>query len=152
NARARETWDLRPVTMAAVPLGFALFLLQLAVGGVLVTVALDWDGEVSTGFLCLNCAFLVAFAAAALWLRIALPAERLLSYPADTPRLLGETRWWVLFPALAIGQLVLLRLSSRFGARVVGVLAGGAGVGALVASAAAYQPPTGSVVPLLATL
>ena len=47
--------------MQAVPLGFALFLLELAVGGILVTAVLDWDGEVSGGFLFLNTVFLAVF-------------------------------------------------------------------------------------------
>jgi len=45
--------------MQAVPLGFFLFLVELAAGGALVTALLDWDGEVSPGFLFLNGAFLL---------------------------------------------------------------------------------------------
>ncbi|HEX2513060.1 MAG TPA: hypothetical protein VH257_00045, partial [Chloroflexota bacterium] len=113
--------------MQAAPLGFALFLLQLAVGGIVVTAALDWDGEVSPGFLFLNSAFLVAFGGAGLWLRSVLPAELLLTYPVDAALVRSEPLWWGLFLALSVIFTVLLRLDRRFAARIVGTLAALAG-------------------------
>ncbi len=138
--------------MEAVPVGFALFLLELAVGGILVTVALDWDGEVSAGFLALNSAFLAAFAAGAVWLRLVLPVERLLPYPVDAISVQREPAWWVAFTVIAVVQVVLLRLQRRLPARVVGSLAGAAGLGALAASAGSYRPPEGSYLLLLTSL
>ncbi|MDQ3701791.1 MAG: hypothetical protein M3442_12850, partial [Chloroflexota bacterium] len=138
--------------MEAVPLGFALFLLELAVGGILVTAVLDWDGEVSTGFLSLNAVFLAAFAAGAVWLRSILPVARLLRHPVDSALLQREVAWWVAFTAFAVVQVVLLRLGRRLPARIAGSLAGGAGIGALAMSAGAYRAPEGSYLVLLTSL
>jgi hypothetical protein len=146
--------------MQAAPLGFALFLLQLAVGGIVVTAALDWDGEVSPGFLFLNSAFLVAFGAAGLWLRSVLPAELLLPYPVDAALVRSEPLWWGLFLALSVAFTVLLRLdrrtprfAPRFAtARVMGALAAVAGTAVLAAVAVLYLPPGGSLPLLLASL
>jgi hypothetical protein len=142
--------------MQAAPLGFALFLLQLAVGGIVVTAALEWDGEVSPGFLFLNSAFLVAFGGAGLWLRSVLPAELLLPYPVDAALVRSEPLWWGLFLALSVLFTVLLRLdrrAPRFAtARIMGALAAVAGTAVLAAVAVLYLPPTGSLPLLLASL
>jgi hypothetical protein len=140
--------------MQAAPLGFALFLLQLAVGGIVVTVLLDWDGEVSPGFLFLNSAFLVAFGGAGLWLRSVLPAELLLPYPVDAGLVRSEPLWWGAFLVLSALYTVLLRLDRRppRTARVVGTLAAGAGMAVLAAVAVLYLPPAGSLPLLLASL
>jgi hypothetical protein len=136
----------------AVPLGFALFLLQLAVGGIVVTAVMDWDGEVGDGFLFLNSVFLAVFGGAGLWLRSALPVERLLDHPVDAARLQGEAVAWGVFVVLAVAFAVLLRLGRRGAARGAGTLASVAGVGALAAGAADYTPPGGSFPLLLASL
>ena len=99
--------------MQPAPLEFALFLLQLAVGGIVVTTALDRDGDVSPGFLFLNSAFLVVFGGAGLWLRSVLPAELLLPYPVDATLVRSEPLWWGLFLALSVAFTVLLRLDRR---------------------------------------
>ena len=99
--------------MQAVPLGFALFLLELAVGGILVSAILDWDGEVSGGFLFLNSAFLAVFGAAALWLRSILPVGLLVGYPIDAALAATEPVWWGVFVALAFAYSILLRLDRR---------------------------------------
>lgn len=138
--------------MEAVPLGFAIFLAELAIGGVLVTVALDWDGEVSTGFLFLNTAFLVLFGAGAVWLRSILPAERLAPFPVDAGRLGLEPWWWGAFVVLAAVYALLLRLERRGAARAVGTVAAAAGTGALTLGAAIYLPPGVSYGLLLASL
>ncbi|MBI3972646.1 MAG: hypothetical protein HY332_15320 [Chloroflexi bacterium] len=127
--------------MQAVPLGFFLFLAELAAGGILVTVILDWEGEVSPGFLLLNGLFLLAFAAAALWLRSVLPAASLLDYDVPAPLLLAERILWSTFAVLTAIQLILLRTERRVTARVAGTLAAAAGIGTLGLSAAAYGPP-----------
>src|SRR4051812_13146700 len=113
--------------MQAVPLGFALFLLELAVGGIVVTAILDWDGEVSAGFLFLNAAFLAVFGAGAWWLRSILPLERLLSYPVADSWLQIEPVWWGASVVLAIAYAVLLRLERRAAARAAGTLAAATG-------------------------
>jgi hypothetical protein len=127
--------------MDAIPLGFALFLFELAVGGIVVTTALDWDGEVSLGFLFLNAVFLVLFAAGAVWLRLVLPAERLVPYPVAVEWVGAEPAWWIAFTVLAAVQAVALRLERRLVGRVAGTLSAAVGVGALMVSAAAYRPP-----------
>jgi hypothetical protein len=138
--------------MQAVPLGFALFLLELAVGGIVVTAILDWDGEVSGGFLFLNSAFLAVFGAAALWLRSILPAAALVGYPVDAALVGSEPAWWGAFVLLALVYTVLLRLDRRPLARAAGTLAALAGTGALAVAAAAYLPPGGSYPLLLVSL
>ncbi len=109
--------------MQAVPLGFALFLLEIAVGGIVVTALLDWDGEVSAGFLFLNTAFLAVFGAGAVWLRSILPVERLLPYPVAGPWLPIEPLCWGATVVLAVVYAVLLRLERRPAARAAGALA-----------------------------
>ncbi|MGH2351066.1 MAG: hypothetical protein ACRDJN_05570 [Chloroflexota bacterium] len=138
--------------MEAIPLGFALFLFELAAGGLLVTVALDWDGEVSPGFLFLNGAFLVAFAVAAVWLRSVLPAERLVDYPVAETWLRAEPFALAVFVALSAVYVVLLKLERRTAGRVVGSLAAASGVVSLAVSAAAYQPPAVPALLVLASL
>jgi hypothetical protein len=138
--------------MQAVPLGFALFLLEIAVGGIVVTALLDWDGEVSAGFLFLNTAFLAVFGAGAVWLRSILPVERLLPYPVAGPWLPIEPLCWGATVLLAVAYAVLLRLERRPAARAAGTLAGAAGTGSLAVSAGAYLAPGGSYALLLASL
>jgi hypothetical protein len=127
--------------MQAVPLGFFLFLVELAAGGWLVTALLDWDGEVSPGFLLLNGVFLLAFGGAGLWLRLSLPAERMVGYPVEGLWLQGEVVLWTGFLTLAAIQLVLMRCERRGAARILGTAAALVGLSALVVSAAAYRPP-----------
>jgi hypothetical protein len=138
--------------VSAVPLGFALFLLQLAVGGIVVTAVMDWEGEVSDDYLFLNSAFLVVFGGAGLRLRSILPVERLLDHPVDAARLQGEAAAWGVFIFLAFVFSVLLRFSRRRASRGVGTLASVAGVGTLAAGAAGYTPPGGSFPLLLVSL
>lgn len=127
--------------MQAVPLGFVLFLAELAAGGMVVTAVLDWDGEVSPGFLFLNSLFLLGFAAAAVWLRSLLPAARLLSYLPGEPWLQAEIGCWVAFSLATAVQLVVVKLERRTLSRAAALLAAALGIGALVVSAAAYRPP-----------
>jgi hypothetical protein len=138
--------------MPAVPLSFAVFLLELAAGGVIVTAILDWDGEVSGGFLFLNTVFLAVFGAAALWLRSILPPAALVRYPLDDALVATEPAWWGAFVVLAGVYAVLLRLDRRALARAAGTLASLAGAGALAGVAAIYLPPGGSYPLLLASL
>ena len=123
-----------------VPLGFFLFLVELAAGGLLVTVILDWEGEVSPGFLLLNGVFLLAFAACALWLRSILPAARLLPYPGAETWIRAEPWCWAAFALLTAAQLLCLKLGRRGAARATGSAAAAAGLMALAVSAAAYRP------------
>src|SRR5438094_4457757 len=128
--------------MQAAPLGFFLFLVELAAGGALVTALLDWDGEVSPGFLFLNGAFLLAFAAAGIWLRSALPAAHLVPYPADAAWLGREPAGWAVFGFLLAAQVVCLTMGRRRAGRWAGAAAAAAGLAALAVSAAAYRPPS----------
>jgi hypothetical protein len=128
--------------MQAVPLSFFLFLAELAVGGLIVTTLLDWDGEVSAGFLFLNGAFLVAFGAAGIWLRTVFPGERLVSYAAERPWVGLEVAAWAAFVVVTLVQLYLIRAERRGAGRVAGTVAGIAGLTALVVSAASYAPPS----------
>ena len=128
--------------MQAVPLGFFLFLVELAAGGTLVTVLLDWDGEVGPGFLFLNGAFLLAFAIAGIWLRSVLPAAQLVPYPADVTWLRLEPAGWGIFGALLAAQVVCIKLDHRRAGRWAGAAAAAAGLAALTVSAAAYRPPS----------
>ncbi len=138
--------------MQAVPLSFFLFMAELAVGGLIVTTLLDWDGEVSGGFLFLNGAFLVVFGAAGIWLRTILPAERLVEYAAGRPWVGGEVAAWVVFVSLTLAQLFFIRTDRRSAGRAAGTVAGMAGLAAVGVSAASYAPPgLGSLgVPLMA--
>lgn len=125
--------------MQAVPLGFFLFLMELAAGSLLITVLLDWDGEVSAGFLFLNGAFVLAFAVAGVWLRTVLPAERLVPHAATSAWLSWEVGVWVLFALGTVVTLFLLKTERRTASRVVGSLTSLVGVGALAVSGTAYQ-------------
>jgi hypothetical protein len=137
--------------MQAVPIGFFLFLVQLAAGGIVVTTLLDWDGEVSPGFLFLNGIFLLGFAAAGIWLRTTLPAARLLPYEAPVGWLGWEVGAWVAFGAATAVQLVGLKLERRRLGRVAGTAAAALGLGALTVSANAYLPPGVPLVLMLAS-
>ena len=127
--------------MQAVPLGFFLFLVELAVGGVLVTVLLDWDGEVSPSFLFLNGIFLLGAAAAGLWLRTVVPVERLVPFPVSEGLVRAEPAGWALLALLLAGQLFCVKTERRAAGRVLGTAAALVGLTALSLSAAAYQPP-----------
>ena len=127
--------------MQAVPLGFFLFLMELAAGGLLITVLLDWDRQVSAGFLFLNGLFLLGFAAAGIWLRTALPAARLVPYPVAGGLVQAEPAAWSAFALLSALYLVCVKREARGASRVVGALASAAGLVGLYVSAGAYRPP-----------
>lgn len=131
--------------MQAVPLGFFLFLVELAAGGLIVTALLDWDGEVSGGFLFLNGVFMLAAAVAGIWLRAVLPAGRLVPEAAGRAALDAEAPVWGVFAVLGAAYLTLVRLDRRTAARGAGALTGLAGVGALLVSAIAYAPEGGGI-------
>jgi hypothetical protein len=131
--------------LQAVPLAFFLFLVELAAGGVIVTVLLDWDGEVSGGYLFLNAVFMVAAAVAGVWLRATLPAARMVPDTAGRSAVDLEPFVWGAFTALGAIYVVLLRLDRRRAGRVAGALAGLAGASALLVSAVAYAPEGGGI-------
>ncbi|HEU5316616.1 MAG TPA: hypothetical protein VFX49_10940 [Chloroflexota bacterium] len=131
--------------MQAVPLGFFLFLVELAAGGLIVTALLDWDGEVSGGFLFLNGIFMLGAAGAGIWLRAVLPAGRLVPAAAGRSALELELPAWGGFAVLGAVYLILVRLDRRLPARVAGALMSLAGVGALLISALAYTPEGGGL-------
>lgn len=130
--------------MQAVPLGFFLFLMEFAAGGILVTNLLDWNGEVAPGYLFLNGIFLLGFAAAGIWLRSVLPAARLLAYPLPDTWLRAEPGVWAAFALATAAALFLLKTDRRRAGRIAGTLAAALGVIALAVSALAYVPPAGS--------
>jgi hypothetical protein len=136
--------------MQAIPLAFFLFLVGLAAGGILVSALLDWDGEVSKGFLFLNGAFLLVFGAAGIWLRSVLPAARLLDYPAGDPWVRWEVGAWAMFAVLTAVQLFFLKTEREPASRYAGIAAGASALGALAVSAAAYANPQVSTPLLLA--
>ena len=127
--------------MQAVPIGFFLFLMELAAGGILLTALLDWDGEVSVGYLLLNGIFLLGFAAAGIWLRSVLPAARLVDYPLSDGWLRGEPGVWATFALASAAQLFFLKTERRVASRAAGTVAGALGVAGLAVSALAYAPP-----------
>jgi hypothetical protein len=127
--------------MQAVPLGFFLFLAELAAGAIIITTLLDWDGEVSGGYLFLNGIFPLGFAAAGIWLRSVLPVERLLSYAAAAPWARAELGVWAVFALLTAAQLFLLKGDRRRQSRLAGTCAAVVGIAGLVTSAVAYAPP-----------
>ncbi|HET7767578.1 MAG TPA: hypothetical protein VFN74_02315 [Chloroflexota bacterium] len=134
--------------MQAVPLGFFLFLAQFAAGVLIVTTLLDWEGEVSAGYLVLNGIFALLAIGAGLWLRWILPAERLVGFPVPREWLSAEVIAWGLFAALGAVQLGLLRTERRPAGRVAGAATSLAGVASLGVSAVAYGTAAG-LAPLL---
>ena len=130
--------------MQAVPLGFFLFLVQFAAGVMIVTTLLDWDGEVSAGFLFLNGVFALLAILAGLWLRWILPPERLiLDDPATASRWLrAEPVCWGGFALVAAAQLLALRVERRQLGRRFGVASSLVGLGALANSTLAYGSHT----------
>ncbi len=126
-------------SMQAIPVGFFLFLVELAAGGLVVTVALDWQGEVGPGFLLLNAVFLLGFALAGIWLRTVLPVTQLVE-GAMSPWVALEPGVWALCACLLAAALVALKVERRTAARATGTLGALAGLGALGISAAAYAP------------
>jgi hypothetical protein len=127
--------------MLAVPLGFYLFLVELAAGGLLVTTLLDWEGDVGEGFLFLNGLFLVGAAGAGIWLRSVLPAQRMVEYAAGRPWLGGEVAAWCAFALCAAVQLLFVRRERRRVSRLAGGVASALGLAAMGISAAAYAGP-----------
>lgn len=138
--------------MQAVPLGFFLFLAELAAGGMIVTTILDWDGEVSEGFLFLNGGFLLAFLGLGIWLRSVLPAERLVEWPVAARWVELEVIAWAGFAFLAAVQLALIRMERRGAGRVVGTIASVGAVGTTALSSASYASPAGGGVGLFLAL
>jgi len=138
--------------MQAIPLGFFLFLAELAAGGLIVTTILDWDGEVSAGFLFLNGTFLLGFLALGIWLRTVLPAGRMVDYAAARPSLGAEVWVWSLVALLAAAQLLCIRIDRRGVGRGMGVLVIAASLAAIGTSSAAYGSPASGAAPLAATL
>jgi hypothetical protein len=125
--------------MQAAPLGFFLFLVELAAGGLVVTVGLGWQGEVGPGFLLLNGVFLLGFLLAGLWLRTVLPVLQLVE-GAALPWVALEPGAWALCAALLAVALIGLKVERRAVARAAGALGALAGLAALSISAAAYAP------------
>ncbi|MGI8424046.1 MAG: hypothetical protein ACR2NO_08060 [Chloroflexota bacterium] len=138
--------------MQAVPLGFFLFLAEFAVGVLVITALLDWDGTVSGGFLFLNGIFALAAVASAIWLRRLLPAERLVTYAAGRPLIGAEVAFWALFALLGAVQLFCIRSDRRRAGRFAGLATGAVGVGALAVSAGAYGSAIGGAPVLFAAL
>lgn len=138
--------------MQALPLGFFLFLAELAAGGIVVSALLDRDGEVSGGFLFLNGIFLVAFGAGAIWLRSVLPAGRLLGLPEETVWLMAEVPAWIVFLASASIWLACIRTGRRSAGRAWGAIASVAALGASAVSGLANGGATLAAVPLTLTL
>jgi hypothetical protein len=128
--------------MQAVPLGFFLFLAELAAGGTVVTVLLDWQGDVNASFLFLNGIFLLGAVAAGLWLRTSVPAARLVPYPTAGSLLNLEPAAWALFALVLAVYLFCVKTDRRAASRVVGGATVAVGLAALSTSAAAYRPPT----------
>ena len=135
--------------MQAIPLGFFLFLAQFAAGVMIVTTLLDWEGEVSGGYLFLNAVFALLAIGGGLWLRWLLPAERLVSFPVPAGWLSAEVVAWAAFAVVAAIQLALLKIERRRAARWAGALTSLAGAGALFASASAYGASAGMTAGLL---
>lgn len=148
--RTGTGWYPEPVQ--AVPLSFFLFLVEFAVGGLIVSVLLDWDGEVSKGFLFLNGLFLLGAVVLGIWLRGVLPAARLLDYPAGYPWIEWEIAAWAAFAVLTALQLVFLKTERERGSQFAGGGAAIAGLAALAVTASAYANPALSVPWLLASL
>jgi len=138
--------------MQAIPLSFFLFLAELAAGGLILTTILDWDGEVSAGFLFLNGIFLLGFLALGIWLRTVLPAGRLVDYAAGRAALDAEVWVWSLVALVTAAQLVCIRLDRRRAGRAIGVFAIVASMAAIGTSSAAYASPVAGGIPLAATL
>jgi hypothetical protein len=138
--------------MQAVPLGFFLFLVELAAGGLIVTALLDWDGEVSGGYLFLNGIFMLGAAAAGVWLRSVLPAARLWPAAAESPWQRAELAAWALFAVVAATQLFCIRTDRRRAGRALGVLAGACGLAAIAVSSLTYGSHTFGAVGLAVSL
>jgi hypothetical protein len=132
--------------MQAVPLGFFLFLAQFAAGVMIVTMLLDWDGEVSAGYLFLNGIFALLAIGAGLWLRWILPAERLMTDATANPWLRAEPAVWAAFAVLAGAHLLCLRAERRQLGRGLGLVGSLVAVGALGTSSLAYGSHTFGVV------
>ena len=138
--------------MQAVPLGFFLFLVELAAGGLIVTALLDWDGEVSGGYLFLNGIFMLGAAAVGVWLRTVLPAERLVPYAAGRPWVGAEVAVWAGFAVISAAYLFCVKTDRRMVGRVLAGLAAAAGVAGAAVSAQAYAPDGMGAVPLFVAL
>lgn len=141
-----------PLAMQAVPLSFFLFLMELAAGGLIVSALLDWQGDVSAGYLLLNEALLFLFALGGIWLRLSLPVAVLLRYPPGRPWFDLEMPLWILFAVLTAIHLWCLRSERRAPGRWVVAGAAMAGAAGIVSSAGAYARPELGVAPLLGSL
>lgn len=142
--------------MEAVPLSFFHVLVMLSAGGLLASLAAHLRTPLARGYLLFNGAVLLVFLALGLWLRLALPLPSLLPYEARAPWVAYEPVLWVLFAALLIAHLLLVRAERPQLATRVGLVAGGVGLVTLATGVAAYLPPVATpgvlfVLALLAT-
>ena len=140
--------------MQAVPLSFFHVLVMLSAGGLLTSLAAHLRTPLARGYLLFNGVVLLLFMALGLWLRLALPLPSLLPYDARAPWVAYEPVLWVLFAALLVAHLLLVRAERARLATRVGLAAGGVGLASLAIGVAAYLPPvaTPGVLFLLALL
>ena len=127
--------------MQAVPLSFFHVLVMLSAGGLLTSLAAHLRTPLARGYLLFNGAVLLLFMALGLWLRLALPLPSLLPYDARAPWVAYEPVLWLLFAALLVVHLLLVRVERPRPATWVGVVAGGVGLASLATGVAAYLPP-----------
>ena len=130
--------------MHALPPTVFLVFLELAVGGFLVQLWADWERLLSRGFVVTSTLILWAFAAMALWVRLALPVSS-----ADSPWRGPEAAATVLFVALLLVYTGLWWASAERGRRAAGALTATAGVLALGLAALVHSTAWG---PLATTL
>ena len=127
--------------MQAVPLSFFHVLVMLSAGGLLTSLAAHLRTPLARGYLLFNGVVLLLFLALGLWLRLALPLPSLLPYDARAPWVAYEPVLWLLFAALLVVHLLLVRVERPRPATWVGVVAGGVGLASLATGVAAYLPP-----------
>ena len=117
--------------MQAVPLSFFHVLVMLSAGGLLTSLAAHLRTPLARGYLLFNGAVLLVFLALGLWLRLALPLPSLLPYDARAPWVAYEPVLWLLFAALLVAHLLLVRVERARLATWVGLVAGGVGLASL---------------------
>lgn len=133
--------------MHALPPTIFLVFFELAVGGHLLLLWADWQREVSRGFVILSAVCLWLFAVLGVWDRLAFPLAL-----ADSAWRAPETVAVVAFVVLQLGYIVLAWARVEGARRVVGAVAGVAGLLGLAAASLVHAGAWGPLASLTSLL
>lgn len=143
NPLENQTREKDKTDMEILLLVLFVVLVEWAVGCFFALFRLDWKGEVTRGFLRFNSILFLGFAALAWWYHNALlPLDVLAIYPLDLHWARYEEALTGAFVWLVIPYTLLLFIryeQTRWLRRIVGIVATGTGLAALLVAAMGYR-------------